>query len=95
MARGNGWTGDAHFSVDGMSIEKWARRKSFQTKEGPGPRGTDPSISTRTSATAPEAQLARKRRGRDARLSFGPDAPGEDRDGSCVQALVRAAQGVT
>ena len=41
MARENGWTSDAHFSVDGTLIDAWASLKSVQPKEGPGNRSVD------------------------------------------------------
>lgn len=108
MARENGWTSDAHFSVDGTLIDAWASLKSFQPKEGPeNPCDGDPgnrsvdfhgdkrSNATHQSASDPEAQLARKGRGREARLSFGLHALMENRNGLCVQALVSTAHGTT
>ncbi len=108
MARENGWTSDAHFTVDGTLINACASLKSFRPKEGPGnPGDGDPgtrsvdfhgdkrSNATHQSATDPEAQPARKGKGRKARLSFGLPALMENRNGLCVQALASTAHGTT
>lgn len=108
LAREHGWASDAHFTVDGTLIDAWASLKSFQPKAGsPDPRDGDPgnpsvdfhgqkrSNATHQSTTDAAAQLARKGRGKEARLSFGLHALMENRNGLCVQAQVTAAHGVT
>ena len=108
MARENGWTSEAHFSVDGTLIDAWASLKSFQPKDGPkNPSDGDsgnPTVdfhgdkrrnATHQSTTDSQAQLARKGNGREARLSFGLHALMENRNGLCVQALVSTAHGTT
>ena len=108
LAREQGWASDAHFTVDGTLIDAWASLKSFQSKAGPkndtdgdpGNPGVDfhgrkRGNATHQSATDPEAQLARKGRGKEARLCFGLHALMENRNGLCVQAQVTTAYGVT
>ena len=108
LAREQGWTSDAHFTVDGTLIDAWASLKSFQPKSGPkNPNDGDPgnpnvhfhgqkrSNTTHQSTTDRQAQLARKGNGREARLSFGLHALMENRNGLCVQAMVTTAYGTT
>jgi transposase len=108
LAREQGWASDEHFSVDGSLIDAWASLKSFPPKDAPrDPTDGDPGNpsvdfhgqkrgnATHQSTTDPEAQLARKGRGKEARLSFGLHALMENRNGLCVQVQVNAAQGVT
>lgn len=108
LAREQGWTSDAHFTVDGTLIDAWASLKSFQPKSGPkNPKDGDPSNpnvdfhgqkrsnATHQSTTDRQAQLARKGNGREARLSFGLHALMENRNGLCVQAMVTTAHGTT
>jgi transposase len=108
LAREHGWVSDAHFTVDGTLIDAWASLKSFQPKEGPGNPtdgdGGNPSVdfhgekrsnATHQSNTDPEAQLARKGRGKEARLCFGLHALMENRHGLCVQAEITTAHGTT
>jgi hypothetical protein len=77
-----GLLSDEHFSVDGTQIATWASmRASKQGRLGrplPGPgrngerdfHGEKPSNTTHASTTDPEAQLYRKGRGNEAKLSF-------------------------
>lgn len=108
MAREQGWVSDAHFTVDGTLIDAWASLKSFQPVDGPkNPSDGDsgnPSIdfhgqrrsnATHQSTTDAQAQLARKGRGKEARLSFGLHALMENRNGLCVQAEITTAHGTT
>jgi transposase len=108
LAREHGWASDAHFTVDGTLIDAWAGLKSFQPKDGPKNPGDgdtgNPSVdfhgekrsnATHQSTTDPEAQLARKGRGKEARLCFGLHALMENRNGLCVQAMITTAHGVT
>lgn len=108
LAREHGWVSDEHFTVDGTLIEAWASLKSFQPKTGPknaddGDPG-NPSVdfhgdqrsnATHQSTTDDEAQLARKGRGKEARLCFGLHALMENRHGLCVQAEITTAHGTT
>ena len=84
LARAHGWVSDEHFTVDGTLIDAWASLKSFQPKSGlKSPTDGDPgnpsvdfhgekrSNATHESTTDAEAQLARKGRGKEARLCFG------------------------
>jgi transposase len=78
-----GLTSDEHFTVDGTLLEAWASLKSFQPKaEKKTPPPDDPgnptvnfhgekrSNETHQSTTDPEAQLARKGHGKEAKLSY-------------------------
>jgi transposase len=77
-----GLLSDEHFSVDGTQIAAWASMKSFKAKDGssdpPGSgrngerdfHGEKRSNATHASSTDPEAQLYRKGRGKEAKLSF-------------------------
>jgi len=108
LAREHGWVSDEHFTVDGTLIEAWASLKSFQPKTGPkSPTDGDPgnpsvdfhgekrSNATHASTTDAEAQLARKGRGKEARLCFGLHVLMENRNGLCVQAEITTAHGMT
>ena len=80
LAQRNGWISDQHFSVDATLIEAWASLKSFKPKgtdQGPGGgngwtdfKGEARHNDTHASTTDPEAKLARKGDGREARLAF-------------------------
>jgi transposase len=108
LAREHGWVSDEHFTVDGTLIDAWASLKSFQPKAGPK-NATDgdpgnPSVdfhgakrrnATHASTTDAEAQLARKGRGKEARLCFGLHALMDNRHGLCVQAQITTAHGTT
>jgi transposase len=71
-----------HFTVDGTLLEAWASFKSFRPKDGgetPGSSENNPSVDfhgehrtndTHQSTTDPEARLARKGKGKAARLCF-------------------------
>jgi hypothetical protein len=74
---------DEHFSVDGTLIEAWASQKSFQRKDGgEAPPPDDPgnptvnfhgekrSNQTHESTTDPDARLARKSGGHEAKLAY-------------------------
>jgi transposase len=101
LAQQCGWASDDHFTVDGTLIQAWASLKSFQPQPGPAnPKDEDPgnadvdckgqkrSNATHQSTTDPEAQLMRKGKGKEAKLSFGLHALMENRHGLCVQAKV-------
>jgi transposase len=82
-ARKRGWASDEHFTVDGTLLEAWASLKSFQPKdknsspppEDPGNptvdfHGEKRSNRTHESKSDPQAQLARKGEGKEAKLSY-------------------------
>ena len=84
QARAHGLLSDEHFTVDGTLIEAWAGHKSFKRKDNPGPHTPpddpgNPSVDfhgerrsnlTHQSTTDPEARLARKGAGKEAKLSY-------------------------
>lgn len=90
-----------HFSVDGTLIEAWASKKSFRPKDdddsdggGWGDfRGKKRSNETHESKTDPEAKLARKGKGREAKLSFMGHALMDNRNGLLVDFCVTEAHG--
>jgi transposase len=94
-----------HFSVDGTLIEAWASMKSFRPKDGSGEppapgrnserdfHGETRSNDTHASTTDPEARLARKGAGREAKLCFMGHALMENRSGLIVDACLTRADG--
>jgi transposase len=105
QARERGWTSDEHFSVDGTLLEAWASAKSFQPKEkssappdDPGNptvdfRGEERSNRTHESKTDPDALLARKGAGKEAKLSYSGNLLVENRNGLIVSSMVWEATG--
>ena len=107
QARTKGWTSDEHFTVDGTLLEAWAGAKSFQRKDGKRPPPGDsaagnPTVNfhgerrsnrTHASKTDPEAQLARKGEGKEAKLSYSGNLLVENRNGLIVNAMVWEANG--
>jgi len=106
LARERGWLSDAHFTVDGTLIQAWASLKSFAPKDGqvkktdddPGNPGVDfkgqkRSNATHQSTTDPEARLAKKANGQEAKLSYGLHILMENRNGLCAGLEVTAATG--
>jgi len=105
QAREKGWTSDEHFSVDGTLLEAWASGKSFQRKDkkdappdDPGNptvnfRGEQRSNQTHESKTDPDALLARKSAGKEAKLSYSGNLLVENRNGLIVSSLVWEATG--
>jgi transposase len=106
QAQGKGLTSDEHFTVDGTLLEAWAGAKSFQRKDGKNPSPPDdpgnPSVNfhgekrsnqTHASKTDPEAQLARKGEGKEAKLSYSGNLLVENRNGLIVNAMVWEANG--
>jgi transposase len=102
QARKAGLLSDEHFTVDGTLIEAWASLKSFKPKDGPpsagdGPggmvdfRGQRRSNDTHQSTTDDESRLARKGKGKEAKLCYGGHALMENRNGLCVDLAVRPA----
>jgi transposase len=106
QARAQGWTSDEHFTVDGTLLEAWASAKSFQAKDkNSAPPPDDPgnptvhfhgekrSNQTHESTSDPEAQLARKGPGKEAKLSYSGNLLVENRHGLIVSSLVWEATG--
>ena len=105
QARQKGLTSDEHFTVDGTLLEAWASVKSFQPKEGKQPPPDDPgnptvnfhgekrSNQTHASKTDPDAKLARKGPGKEAKLSFSGNLLMENRNGLIVSSEVFEANG--
>jgi hypothetical protein len=106
QAREKGWTSDEHFSVDGTLLEAWASGKSFQPKDkksSPPPddpgnptvnfHGEERTNQTHESKTDPDALLARKSKGKEAKLSYSGNLLVENRNGLIVSSLVWEATG--
>ncbi len=105
QARKHGLTSDEHFTVDGTLLEAWASVKSFQPKDGKGRPPDDPgnptvnfrgerrSNQTHESKTDPEAKLARKGDGKEAKLSYSGNLLVENRNGLIVNAMAWEATG--
>ena len=106
QAREQGWSSDEHFTVDGSLLEAWASAKSFQPKNkksGPPPddpgnptvnyRGEKRSNETHESKSDPEAQMARKGPGKEAKLSYSGNLLVENRNGLIVSSRVWEATG--
>jgi transposase len=106
QARENGWMSDEHFTVDGTLLEAWASVKSFQPKDkksSPPPEdGGNPTVNfhgekrsnqTHESKTDPDALLARKGAGKEAKLSYSGNLLVENRNGLIVSSLVWEATG--
>lgn len=100
-ARAENLLSSDHFSVDGTLIEAWGSTKSFRPKEGDTQdnagfvdfKGEKRSNETHESKTDPEARLARKGNGREAKLSHMGHVLVENRNGLVVDAEVTAATG--
>lgn len=108
-ARELGLMSNEHFTVDGTLIDAWASLKSFRAKdEKPEDRDPpddpgNPTVNfhgekrrndTHASTTDPEAKLARKGNGKEAKLSFSAHALMENRNGLLVDLLFDAATGI-
>ena len=106
QARQAGLLSDEHFTVDGTLLEAWASLKSFRCKDAaptdppddPGnptvnfhgePRRND----THQSTTDPDALLARKGNGREAKLSYAGHVLLDNRHGLVANVCVTAATG--
>ena len=105
-AKREGLTSSEHFTVDGTLIEAWASLKSFKNKDGadkdpPGNsgnptvdfRGEKRSNDTHASTTDPEARLAKKSKGKEAKLSYSAHALMENRNGLLMDFRVDQADG--
>ena len=105
QAESNGLTSDEHFTVDGTLIEAWASLKSFQRKgekkdppDDPGNPSVDfhgekRSNQTHESTTDPDALLARKGNGKEAKLSYHSNVLTENRNGLVVNTETLQANG--
>ena len=105
QARGTDLLSSEHFSVDGTLIEAWASQKSFQRKDKTDqPPSDDPgnptvdfhgekrSNQTHESTTDPDARLARKSGGHEAKLAYCGNVMIENRNGLVVDtALVQCS----
>jgi transposase len=105
QAQSKGLTSDEHFTADGTLIEAWASLKSFQRKDQKNPPPEDPgnptvnfhgekrSNQTHESTTDPDALLARKGNGKEAKLSYNGNLLTENRNGLIVNTEVFQANG--
>lgn len=98
LAEMNELVSNEHFSVDGSLLEAWASHKSFRPKDGGDQdggnfRGEKRSNDTHASTTDPDARLARKSKGKEAKLSYLVNALMENRNGLIVGVDVRQATG--
>lgn len=106
QAREQGLTSDEHFTVDGTLVEAWAGLKSFQPKDQPPTPPPDdpgnPTVNfhgekrcndTHQSTTDPDARLARKGAGKEAKLSYNSNLLVENRNGLIVDTETFEANG--
>lgn len=104
LAKQEGWASQEHFTVDGTLIEAWASLKSFAPKEGRSQTDDsdkgNPTVdfhkqkrsnATHQSTTDGEARLARRGKGKEAKLCFGAHALMENRHGLCMDLRVEDA----
>jgi transposase len=106
QAKSSGLMSAEHFTVDGTLIDAWASLKSFKRKgdkpgdppDDPGNPSVDFHGETRTndtheSTTDPDARLARKGYGKEAKLSYSAHALIENRHGLLVDFQIDEANG--
>src|ERR1700688_2127035 len=106
QARDRNLLSDEHFTVDGTLLEAWASVKSYQRKDGksvvppddPGNatvdfHGEKRSNQTHASKTDPDAKMARKGKGKEAKLSYNGNMLVENRNGLIVNTEVFEANG--
>ena len=99
-------TSDDHFTVDGTLLHAWASLKSVKPRDDdqspPAAGGKNADVDfhgqrrtndTHRSTTDPEARIARKGRGQEARLCFGGHVLMENRNGLVLDVLVTQASG--
>lgn len=98
LARKDDLLSDEHFTVDGTLLEAWASLKSFQRKDKPANPGAggdpgNPSVNfhgekrsndTHESRTDVDARLAKKGRGKEAKLAYCGNLLIENRHGLIV-----------
>ncbi len=95
-----------HFTVDGTLLEAWASLKSFRPRDGSGNppvngeknpevdfHGEKRTNDTHQSTTDPEAKLAKKGRGKEAKLCFMGHILMENRNGLVVDVGMTQATG--
>ena len=106
QADGQGLLSNEHFTVDGTLIEAWAGHKSFKRKGDdqrtpPDDRG-NPSVdfhgerrsnATHQSTTDPQARLARKGSGKEAKLCYAGHVQMDNRHGLVVNTRLTQASG--
>ena len=105
QARQRGLLSDDHFTVDGTLIEAWASLKSFTPKDAPPAAPDDPgnptvnfhgqrrSNETHASTTDPEARLARRAKGHEAKLAYQGHVLMDNRHGLAAEGCVTRASG--
>ena len=106
QARTAGLLSDEHFTVDGTLLDAWASLKSFKHQdEAPPPPPDDPGNptvnfhgearrnDTHQSTTDPDARLARKGHGKEAKLSYAGHVLLDNRHGLVANVCVTAATG--
>jgi transposase len=106
QARQAGLLSDEHFTVDGTLLEAWASLKSFRrTDDGATEPPDDPGNptvnfhgesrrnDTHQSTTDPDARLARKGHGKEAKLSYAGHVLLDNRHGLVANVCVTAATG--
>ena len=100
---------EEHFSVDGTLLEAWASLKSFRPRDEDPPSGggsegdgRNPAVDfrwerrrnqTHRTTTDPDARLARKGKGKEARLCFGAHVLMDNREGLVVDVRLTPAAG--
>ena len=107
QAQDAGLLSDEHFTVDGTLVEAWASLKSFRPvddsdqgidDDDPGNvtvvfRGQRRRYETHRSTTDPDARLARKGAGKEAKLAYGVSVLMENRHGLIVDVQVHDPTG--
>lgn len=108
QARGCDLLSEEHFSVDGTLLQAWAGQKSFRPtgeavekrprdEDRGNPtvdfRGEKRSNRTHASTTDPEALLAKKGKGKEAKLSYAAHVLVENRNGLIVDTELTPAHG--
>lgn len=104
--RSQNWASNDHFRVDGTLLEAWASHKSFRPKQASPPPDQPPSSNptvdfhgekrsnaTHVSRTDPDALLAKKSKGKEAKLSYARHLQVENRHGLVVDAELTPAHG--
>jgi len=108
QARAQGLLSDEHFTVDGTLIEAWASHKSVRPKDAidakrePPDDPGNPTVNfhgerrtnaTHQSTTDPDARLAKKTQGSEAKLAYRGHVLMENRHGLVVDAELTLATG--
>jgi transposase len=107
LAKHDNLMSDEHFTVDGTLIEAWASLKSFKRKQAsdehePPDDPGNPTVDfhgqkrrneTHASTTDPQARLARKGDGKEAKLAYSGHALMENRHGLLVDLHIADAHG--